>query len=228
MDESYETRVRAARAGLLRSIGRNLLRLALAVGALFAFSLLLIPVSALLFAPWALGWDGNPTLTGTWVGPLRSQWGSAYHLYLQLDWKPPRGRTSRAGLIGSATICTPDGKEHRMTVSGDADRAAQDVRIDLEARQSRYRESLPLHGAWQGETIRLSAFTTAFGPDGELIGGRAIVSRSEIGRDGQSVDVYPTDLRPDQVPADSFPDVTLHKGDEAAYHAGCQALRASR
>jgi hypothetical protein len=228
VDDDYEARLREARGRLLRGIGRNVARLGLAVGALVALSMLLTAVSEVLFAPWALGWGGSPTLTGEWAGPLRSKWGSEYYLYLDLDWKAPRGRTSRAGLIGAARICTRAGKEHQMTISGDADPSAQDVRIDVEARQSRYRESLPLRGAWDGETLRLSAFTTPFGPDGELIGGRAMVSSSTTDREGRFVSLYPTNLTPNQVPADDFPEVTLRKGGAAAYQSGCQALRASR
>jgi hypothetical protein len=129
------------------------------------------------------------------------------------------------GTGGAALVCNRVGKEFRLALSGDADRDAQDVRVDLEARDSRYRESLPLRGAWHGETLRLAAFTSPFGPEGELRGGRSTVSRSETDQDGRSVEVYPTDLDSDQVPADSFPDVTLRKGSEADYQAGCQAMQ---
>ena len=224
VDRRHEATVRVARAGPLGGCGRNVLGCALVIVLLLGFSMLLTPISALLFAPWAIGFDGRPTLTGTWVGPLRSKWGSEYFLHLDLGWEPPHGRTARARLTGDAWICNRAGKEFRLEVSGSADRAATDVRVDAEARDSRYRESLPLHGAWNGDTLRLTAFTTPFGPEGELRGSRSTVSSITTDASGRSVEVYPADLRPDQVPGDSFPDVTLKKGGEADYRAGCRAI----
>jgi hypothetical protein len=225
VDWSQEASLRRARARPLGGCRRSLLSIALAVVLLIGVAVLLTPVSALLFAPWAIGLDGSPTLTGTWVGPMRSKWGSEYHLYLDLGWEPPRGRTARARLIGEAWICNRAGTGFRLEVSGDADRSANDVRIDVEARESRYRESLPLRGAWDGgETLRLSAFTSPFGPEGELRGSRSTVSSSTTDATGRLVELYPTDLTPDQVPADSFPEVTLRKGGEADYQAGCRAI----
>jgi hypothetical protein len=224
---NWELSVREARAALLRGVVRNALRLAMAVAILLGLAAVLTPISALLFAPWAIDWGGGPTLTGTWVGPLRSTWGSAYHLYVELDWEPPRGRTSRATLTGTAWVCTRADAEFRLDVRGDADRAAHDVDLDLEARDSRYRESLPLRGAWHGDTLRLSAFTSPFGPEGELRGNRSTVSSSTTDKDGRFVALYPTGLAPNQVPADSFPDVTLRKGGEDEYRAGCTSLRAT-
>lgn len=225
MDASHDASLRAARARLLRGIGRTIWQLGLAVGFVLAVAMALTPISALLFAPWAIGVDGRPTLTGTWTGPLRSKWGSEYHLFLDLDWEAPRGRTARAGLVGTAWVCNRAGREHRLQVSGDANRDASDVRIDLEARDSQYRESLPLRGAWHGETLQLSAFTSPFGPEGELRGARSTVSSSTTDKDGRFVALYPTGLTPDQVPADSFPDVPLKKADHAEYQAACRALR---
>jgi hypothetical protein len=220
-----EASIRAARARLLRRIGRSVLNLTLGIVLLIGLAVVLTPVSALIFAPWAMGQGGSPTLTGTWVGPLRSKWGSEYHLYLDLGWEPPRGRTSRASLTGSAWICNRVGTEFHLEVSGDADRGAQDVRVDVEARDSRYRESLPLRGAWHGDTLQLTAFTSPFGPEGELRGGRSSVSSTHSDATGRSVEVYPTGLGSDQVPADSFPAVTLRKGSEAEYQAGCRGLQ---
>ena len=186
-------------------------------------------------APWSRSVDGSPTLTGTWVGPLRSKWGSEYHLYLDLRWDPPRFRGSRGSrrnlrgdLIGEARICNQAGKEFRLAVSGEADRSAQEVRVSAEARDSQYRESLPLRGSWHGDTLQLSAFTaftTPFGPEGELRGSRSTVSSSTTDANGQFVELYPSDLTPDQVPSDSFPEILLRKGDEASYRAGCTAIR---
>lgn len=226
MDWDRDAMMRAERARLLRGCGRNVLGLLLAVAIVVAVASILTPVSAFLFAPWAIGLGGSPTLTGNWVGPLRSKWGGEYHLYLDLDWVPPRGRTSRAGLAGTARICNRFGKELHLTVSGDADRSASDVRIDVEARESRYRESLPLRGSWHGDTLRLSAFTSPFGPEGELRGARSTVSSSTTDEAGRFVQLYPTGLTPDQVPSDSFPEVTLRKDGEAEYRAGCRAIQA--
>lgn len=205
--------------------------LALAVVILVVASMILTPVSAFILAPWSMGLGGGPTLTGTWVGPLRSQWGSEYHLSLDLAYEPPHGHTSRrrrtrlrGELVGEARICNRAGKEFRLEVSGSADRPANDVEINLEARDSQYRESLPLRGAWHGETLRLAAFTSPFGPEGELRGSRSTVSSSTTDAAGQLVALYPTDLGPDQVPADSFPDVTLHKGGEAEFRSGCRTI----
>jgi len=126
VSRSREASVRAARAGLLRRVGRSALCLALAVALLIGLTAVLTPIFALLFAPWAIDWGGGPTLTGAWVGPLRSNWGSEYHLYVELGWEPPRGRTSRAYLTGTAWVCNRTGAEFRLEVRGDADRAAQD------------------------------------------------------------------------------------------------------
>ena len=207
-----------------RGIGRDVLHAALVIILLVAVVAVLRPISALLFAPWAIGIDGGPTLTGTWVGPMRSKWGSEYYLYLDLGWEPPRGRTPRARLTGEAWICNRAGNEFRLVVSGDADRQAQNVRIDAEARDSRYRESLPLRGAWNRDTLQLSAFTSPFGPEGELRGSRSTVSSSTSDAAGRFVELYPTGLGPDQVPADSFPDLTLHKGGSADYQAQCRMI----
>jgi hypothetical protein len=207
-----------------RGIGRDVLHGVLAIILLVAVVAVLRPISALLFAPWAIGIDGGPTLTGTWVGPMRSKWGSEYYLYLDLGWEPPRGRTPRARLTGEAWICNRAGKEFRLEVSGDADRQAQNVRIDAEARDSQYRESLPLRGAWNRDTLQLTAFTSPFGPEGELRGSRSTVSSSTSDAAGRFVELYPTGLGPDQVPADSFPDLTLHKGDSADYRAQCRTI----
>lgn len=227
--------MRAERARLLRGCGRNVLGLVLAVAILAGLLAILTPISAFISAPWSLGLGGGPTMTGTWVGPLRSKWGSEYHLHLDLAWEPPSLRSSRGGrsgrgssrgdLTGTARICNRAGKEFRMEVSGDADRSASDVRIDLEARTSQYRESLPLRGAWDGDTLQLSAFTSPFGPEGELRGSRSTVSSSTTDQAGRFVELYPTDLTADQVPGDRFPEVTLRKGGEAEFRAGCQAIQ---
>ena len=221
-----EAQLRAERARFLGGCGRNILKFAFALAILVGLMALLTPVSAFLFAPWAIGLGGGPMLTGTWVGPLRSKWGSEYHLHLDLDWVQPRGRTSRAGLAGTARICNRSGKELRLAVSGDANRSASEVRIDAEARDSRYRESLPLRGAWHGDTLDLSAFTTPFGPEGELRGARSTVTSTTTDQAGRLVELYPTGLTPDQVPGDRFPEVTLRKGGEAEYRAGCRAIQA--
>jgi hypothetical protein len=225
VDDSYERSRRAAQSRLLRGIGRGILRAGLAVVLLGAVVAVLWPISMFLFAPWAISLDGGPTLPGTWAGPLSSKWGSEYYLYLDLGWEPPRGRTSRARLTGEAWVCNRAGQEFRLAVRGDADRGAKDVRVDAEARDSQYGESLPLRGAWHGDTLELAAFTSPFGPEGQLRGSRSTVSSSTTDAAGRFVEVYPTGLRSDQVPADSFPDVTLQRGDRGAYRAGCQALQ---
>jgi hypothetical protein len=225
VDSSREARIRAARAGLLRGIGRGVVRLVLVLVLLFGLTVLLTSISALIFAPWSIDWGGSPTLTGAWTGPLRSKWGSEYHVFLELDWEAPRGRTSRAGLVGTAWICNRAGREIRLDIRGDANRDASDVRLDLEAHDSPYRESLPLRGVWHGETLRLSAFTSPFGPEGELRGARSTVSSTTTDQAGRLVELYPTGLGSDQMPADSFPDVTLRKAGEAEHEAGCRALR---
>jgi hypothetical protein len=223
----WERRPRARRGSGCSPVG-----IALTILLLLVAAFLLERVNQILFAPWAMAPDGGPTLTGTWVGPLRSQWGPEYYLSLDLQWKPPSFRgsrgvrsRSRANLTGEARICNQAGKEFRLAVSGGADRDAQDVRVDAEARESQYRESLPLRGAWHGETLELSAFTTPFGPEGELRGGRATVSSSTTDAAGRFVELYPSDLKPDQVPSGRFPEITLRKGDDAAFRTGCDAIR---
>ena len=233
MDPNREAPAWAARPRPRRRVGTGILRGVLVLILLVALYEAFAPIYALLFAPWAIDLGGRPTLTGTWVGPMRSRWGSAYHLYLDLRWEPPRARSSRRGrvssrgtLVGEARICNPAGKEFRLEVRGDADRDAQDVRVDADARESQYRESLPLRGAWDGgETLRLSAFTSPFGPEGELRGGRSTVTSTTTDAAGHLVELYPTDLGPDRVPGDSFPDVTLRKGGEADHQVGCRAIQ---
>lgn len=211
---------------------QGVLPLALLLIALTALALVFDSISLFLYAPWARSVDGGPTLTGTWVGPLRSRWDSEYYLSLDLQWDPPRYRSSRGrrrgfrgDLIGEARICNRAGKVFRLAVDGDANRDAQDVRVSAEARESQHRESLPLRGAWHGETLQLTAFTTPFGPEGELRGGRSTVSSSTSDANGQFVELYPSNLTQDQVPSDSFPEITLRKGDEAAFRAGCDAIK---
>jgi hypothetical protein len=207
-------------------------RIALVVLLFLAFAFLLERINMVLFAPWAMSLTGGPTLTGVWVGPMRSHWGSEYYLHLDLQWEPPGFRRSRsagsgfrADLIGEARICNRAGKEFRLAVRGDADRDALDVRVDAEARDSQYRESLPLRGSWRGDTLHLSAFTMPFGPEGDLRGARSTVSSSTTDAEGRFVRLYPRDLTPNQVPADSFPEFTMRKGVEADFLTGCAAIR---
>lgn len=70
---------------------RQIIGLVLVAGLVIAATYALTPIVALIFAPWSISQGGSPTLTGTWAGPLRSKWGSEYHLLLSLDWESPGG-----------------------------------------------------------------------------------------------------------------------------------------
>ena len=114
-------RVRAQRARLLGGCGRNILGLVLVVAIIVAAYTILTPISQFIVAPWSMGLGGSPTMTGSWVGSLRSKWGGEYYLHLTLEWDPPsmrgssrsRRASSRGDLTGTARICNRAGKEFR-------------------------------------------------------------------------------------------------------------------
>src|SRR5947209_13005500 len=106
---------------------------------------------ALVFAPWASGILGRPTLTGGWSGTMRMHNGAQYGIYLRLGYNEDSKVTT---LDGQLSWCTRGAQTTTARVAGNANWSASDVRFFSYApahpqpglRPSNFR------GAWHGST----------------------------------------------------------------------------
>jgi hypothetical protein len=84
---------------------------ALALLLLGTFAVVVPPVvDYVLFAPWAYGYFGQSTLTGEWIGHVRTPRGTPYVIDLELHrhtsrGSPSRVRHGRAAIDGVARWC---------------------------------------------------------------------------------------------------------------------------
>jgi hypothetical protein len=148
-------------------------------------------------APWSLGGPGQPTLTGTWEGPLRARQGSQYRLFVdvrdderRLNRSRSRGTRNRADLVGFGRICAPTGTLYEYTVIGGANRSADEVRIELEYPDPKLSAlGIDFEGGWHGETLALRALSNPFDPAGTFTPNRSWSSADPPD------DIAPTDLR---------------------------------
>ena len=190
---------------------RTLTRLALMVLILLGLVVAIQRLWALVEAPWSIEGSG-PTLTGTWVGPLRARLGGRYHLFVEVGYDVP-GRTGRghagapwgrAPLWGTGAVCAANGAIHDYALSGTATRSGDRVELHLGAPSGVARAPwFALHGSWRGDTLDVRPTRNPFDPDG--------VYRPE--RPTSSDD-----------PDDPFGATELHKGSVADFEAACREL----
>jgi hypothetical protein len=108
--------------------------------------------------PWAYGGDGRPTLTGTWVGSLRTGSGASRGVMLDVSLPGLNGggrryrRTKYGTLEGTARSCDEAGQIRSFTVSGaPEDRAASRIHLGATPVEKPEPEGLTisnLQGAW--------------------------------------------------------------------------------
>jgi hypothetical protein len=174
-------------------------------------------VGRLLFASWSVGLGGRETLTGPWVGSLKTGHGAEFGLLLDLEYNERPGPSYRSGggalgstnLQGRATLCTPRGERYDYAVTGKADPFGGIEKLWLEyGDPSLSGLDLQLTGAWHGGALDLTTTKNPFRPDGPLLAAQT-PSR------GDPVD-----------PVDYFTPATLTARDRAAFEATCQRIRA--
>ena len=164
-----------------------------------------------IYAPWALHWGGGPTLEGTWEGPLHARLGAEYRLLLVLDYHyvqevqgPSRGST----IEGRGRLCTAGGEIYDYpSLSGDADRAGQQLRLSLSYRDPSLSQlGFGLQAAWSGDTLQLARVSdNPFQPNGSFLPHR-IVSTAD--------------------PDDNFQPTELRRARAADFEAECRRLHA--
>ena len=138
-------------------------------------------VGRLLFASWSIGIGGRETMTGLWIGSLRTQHGAEHGLSLVLEYKDRPGPSYRSGggalnianLKGHATICTPKGDRYEYDVVGKADPfgGIEDLWLDY-GDPSQSGLGLKLTGAWRDSALQLTVTKNPFLPDGRLLAAR--------------------------------------------------------
>jgi hypothetical protein len=174
-------------------------------------------IGRLLFASWSIGVGGRETLTGPWVGSLKTGRGAEFGLLLDLEYKERSGPSYRSGggalgstnLQGRATLCTPTGERYDYEVSGKADPLGGIEKLWLEyGDPSLSGLDLQHTGAWRGGALDLTTTQNPFHPDGRLLAART-ASRDD-----------PVD------PTDYFAPASLTARDQAAFGATCQRIRA--
>lgn len=118
----------------------------------------------LLFAPWAYGWFGQPTLTGTWVGTMTTHSGVRYVVYLQLErdrnykGTPLNSRGGEADIDGHAAWCARGVPgTTTTTIFGSANRSASNMSLGTHMLLNPPPGPYPLYfrGAWHGTTLVL-------------------------------------------------------------------------
>jgi hypothetical protein len=120
-------------------------------------------------APWSMASLG-PTLTGVWEGPLRTNLGAEYRLFLNLQYRDLRGRISaESTLTGQGRICTRTGEVYEYNLDGEASRSGDSVELRLSYADAAHSElGTQLEGAWNGQTLTLRPRSDPFMPDGSF------------------------------------------------------------
>lgn len=150
-----------------------------------------------LFAPWAYGILGQPTLTGNWYGVLRTHGEGPHAFYLELE----RSRNSRgipeetrgqADIEGHVSWCARGIPQLTSTVFGHANRSASSIVLETAELRRPPLGLYPLifRGAWHNSTLVLH------------------VSFSPVGNLGYGGTLKPVPL-------------TLHKKSRSVYQAAC-------
>lgn len=117
----------------------------------------------LLFAPWAYGYLGQPTLTGSWEGTLRTHSGVQYAFYMQINRdRTNRGKAlntrGRADIDGPISWCARGIPNTTSTLFGSANRSASNVRFEASEVRNPPPGLYPIgfRGAWHGSTLVLN------------------------------------------------------------------------
>lgn len=160
----------------------------------------------LLFAPWAYGFFGQPTLTGSWTGAMSTHRGVRYVVYLQLNRDRNRHGTAlatrgQADIDGHASWCAHGIPNTTTTLFGYANRSASS--IVLETNELRHPPPglfpLDFRGAWHGSRLDLHVLF-------DLVQHHAYVYSSSI----------PDEVHPVRL--------TLHKEGYRAFQSACTRL----
>lgn len=115
----------------------------------------------LLTAPWAYGWFGQPTLTGSWEGTVRTHSGAQYALYLDLSRYRIRGRPTetfgKADIAGHVNWCSRSIRGATSTLWGHANRSASDLVLETQSLSHLPVGPFPIRfeGGWHGSTLAL-------------------------------------------------------------------------
>jgi hypothetical protein len=174
-------------------------------------------VGRLLFAPWSIGFGGRETMTGPWVGSLKTQHAAEHGLFLVLEYKERPGPSYRSGggalginnIKGRATLCTPKSERYEYEVSGKADPLGGIEDLWLEYGDPRLSGlGLKLTGAWRDGALHLTVTKNPFLPDGRLLASRTSSSNDPLD------------------PDDYFAPATLTERNAGAFEATCQRIRA--
>ncbi len=150
---------RAARGGCfgcLRTVIASLGALALGAALIIGFDS--------LYAPWAWGWAGRPTLTGEWVGTFRLPEGQRGAAYLNLthdlnhDFQGSRIFPSLPPLAGTARDCFRASAIQNYTLSGGASTGGDDIVLGFGAQKPTVPGYAPqdLKGSWNGADLTLA------------------------------------------------------------------------
>ncbi len=157
--QAYQQGRRPARGGCfgcLRSIVGGVVVLALAAVLLIAFDS--------LYAPWAWGWGGRPTLTGEWVGTFRLPQGQRGAAYLNLshdlnkDFQGSRIGPTLPPLAGTARDCFRANAIQTYVLSGGASTGGDDVALGFGTQNPTVPGYAPqdLKGSWNGTDLTLA------------------------------------------------------------------------
>lgn len=160
-------------------------------------------VDYLLFAPWAYGIFGQPTLTGNWKGTVKTHSGLQYTFYLQLDRNRdsdgvPTSTRGNADLDGHLSWCARGIPSTTASVFGFANRSASAITLEANEIRNPPQGLYPLdfHGSWHAPTLVLRVTFS-------LVRGHGYVYSSAI----------PDEVHPVRL--------TLHKRGQSAYQEVC-------
>lgn len=136
-------------------------------------------VDYLLYAPWAYGWFGQPTLTGTWEGTVQTNSGTPYALYLELSRYRNRRNGTPYTTFGNADIdghvfwCAPGIRNATSSLYGHANRSASSVVLETQNLSHLPVGLFPLRfeGAWHRSTLALGVMFNRSTGHGYISGG---------------------------------------------------------
>lgn len=173
----------------------SLVGLALVCAVLFGLD---YGAKALLFAPWAYGVLGRPTLTGGWTGILTAHEGARYAIYLRLDYNQDSKFTPLGGRL---SWCTRGVPSTTATVAGNANWSGSDVKFTAYTPLHPHPGLQPsaFRGTWHGDTLVLRV-------ELDLYQNHAYVMSSDL----------PDEVRPVLV--------TLQKRGYSVYQAACSRI----
>ena len=109
---------------------------------------------ALLYAPWAYGWDSRGNLTDDWTAVMPN--GSSLNITLaretDTDGMPTPADDSDAHLVGTGRLCGV-GETAVFTLQGSSNRSGSQVKLLFLQSETAVGQ---LNGVWSGETLELS------------------------------------------------------------------------